>query len=126
MAKKFITRFNLGTGENYMKWKVTSPTGNIVYYEPNDVTLFIEGCKLVNRKGAAKKIFDGANKEVCAWVESKAVTVYHKMPVDFTEGGMKVSYNPRVTPNWVMDGKDVDKLMIGDLISTGRDLNTTK
>jgi len=84
----------------------------------------MEGCKLVNQKGTAKKIFDGANKTVCAWVEANNVTTYHKMPNDFVEGGVQVSYNPRVTPNWVMEGKDVDKQKVGDLITIDRNIFT--
>ena len=33
--KKYKIRFNLGRGENYLKWKVTSPNGAVNYYEPN-------------------------------------------------------------------------------------------
>lgn len=122
---KFQVRFNLGAGENFMKWKVTSPNGKAKYYEPNDVTLYMEDCKLVNHKGTAQKIYDGANKTVCAWVECANVVVYHKMPNDFVEGGAKVSYNPRVTPNWVMDGENVDKKKVGNLVSLDRSLLTT-
>jgi hypothetical protein len=124
MAKKFQVRFNLGAGENYKKWKVTSPKGAVQYLEPSEVTIFMENCKLVNRKATAQKIHDGANKEVCAWVEAEAVTIYHKMPNDFVEGGVEVAYNPKVVPYWVKEGKDVDKQMVGDLITMGREIFT--
>ena len=124
MAKKFQIRFNLGTGENYLKWKVTSPKGNVQYLEPSEVTIYMENCKLVNQKGSATKIFEGANKTVCAWVEAEVVTIYHKIPKDFVEGGVQVRYNPRVTPNWVMNGENVDKQNVGNLISIDRDLFT--
>ena len=127
MAKKVYTvRFNLGAGENYMKWRVVSPEGNARYLEPEEVTLYMEDCKLINQKATANKIFEGANKAVCAWVEAKNVVVYHKIHDIFVEGGKVVSYNPRVTPNWVMDGKDVDKKKVGNLITLNRKILTAK
>lgn len=123
---KFTVRFNLGAGENFMKWRVVSPEGNAQYLEPSEVTLYMEDCRLVNQKSTAKKIHEGANKSVCAWIEAKNVVVYHKMQDDFVEGGLKVSYNPRVTPNWVMDGKNVDKKKVGNLITLDRQVLTAK
>tara|TARA_R110000822_G_scaffold34517_1_gene98018 strand:+ start:1899 stop:2429 length:531 start_codon:yes stop_codon:yes gene_type:complete len=103
---KYKIRFNLGRGENYLKWKVTSPNGDVNYYEPNNVCLHMENCKLVNQQGTAKKIHDGANKTVCAWIESETVTILE--PLNIAQG-IKVSFNPRVQPNWVCDGEIVDK-----------------
>ena len=103
---KYKIRFNLGRGANYLKWKVTSPNGDVNYYEPNNVCLHMENCKLVNQQGTAKKIHDGANKTVCAWIESETVTIFH--PLNIAQG-IKVSFNPRVQPNWVCDGEIVDK-----------------
>ncbi len=123
---KYTIRFNLGAGENFMKWRIVSPSGQVQYLEPNDVTLYMEDCKLVNQKATAVKINEGANKSVCAWVEAKNVVVYHKMPSDFVEGGAKVSYNPRVTPNWVMNGENVDKQKVGNLITNGRSILTAQ
>lgn len=104
--KKYKIRFNLGRGENYLKWKVTSPNGGVNYYEPNKVCLHMENCKLVNQQGTAKKIHDGANKTVCAWIESETVTIFEPSNIG---QGIKVSFNPRVQPNWVCDGEIVDK-----------------
>ena len=103
---KYKIRFNLGRGENYLKWKVTSPNGDVNYYEPNNVCLHMENCKLVNQQGTAKKIHDGANKTVCAWIECEAIAIFE--PLNIAEG-IKVSFNPRVQPNWVCNGEIVDK-----------------
>ena len=105
--KNYKVRFNLGRGENYLKWKVTSPNGDVNYYEPNNVCLYMENCKLVNQKGTAQKIFDGANKTVCAWIECETLTIFE--PLNAIANGTKISYNPRVQPNWVCDGEIVDK-----------------
>lgn len=104
--KNYKVRFNLGRGANYLKWKVTSPNGKVNYYEPNDVCLHMENCKLVNQKGTAQKIFDGANKTVCAWIECEALTIFEPLVI---AKGTKISYNPRIQPNWVCDGEIVDK-----------------
>lgn len=109
---KYKIRFNLGRGENYLKWKVTSPNGDVNYYEPNNVCLHMENCKLVNQQGTAKKIHDGANKTVCAWIESETVTIFEPLKDTLNlipKNGTKVSFNPRVQPNWVCDGEIVDK-----------------
>ena len=76
---KYKIRFNLGRGENYLKWKITSPNGDVNNYEPTEVCLHMENCKLVNQKGSAQKIFDGANKTVCAWIESETVTIFEPL-----------------------------------------------
>jgi hypothetical protein len=121
MAKgKFQVRFNLGAGENFLKWKVTNPSGVAKYYEPSEVTIIMEGCKLVNHKGTAEKIFDGANKTVCAWVQASEVTVYHKMDEEFLTVGDKVCYNPKVAPNWMVDGENVDKQEFAELVTVDR------
>jgi hypothetical protein len=125
MSKKFQVRFNLGAGENFMKWKVTSPNGEVRYFEPTDVNIYMVDCKLVNQKSTAQKIYGGANKTVCAWVECSHVVISPKIPNDFIDGGAKVSYNPRVTPNWVMNGENVDKKSVGNLVSMDRTLLTT-
>jgi hypothetical protein len=121
---KYTIRFNLGAGENFMKWRIVSPGGDVQYLDPNDVTLFLEGCKLVNQKSAANKIYEGANKVVCAWIEAKNVTIFNRSTADLMVCVDKVSYNPRVTPNWVIKGKNVDKQEVGDLITNGSSVFT--
>ena len=105
--KNYKVRFNLGRGKNYLKWKVISPSGDVNYYTPNNVCLHMENCKLVNQKGTAQKIFDGANKTVCAWIECETLTIFE--PLNAIANGTKISYNPRVQPNWACDGEIVDK-----------------
>tara|TARA_R110001606_G_scaffold222434_2_gene370303 strand:+ start:2483 stop:2881 length:399 start_codon:yes stop_codon:yes gene_type:complete len=123
VKNKFQIRFNLGAGDNYKKWKVTSPQGDVQYIEPNEVNIFMEGCKLCNQKGTATKIFEGANKTVCAWVEADNVVVMNHVidnQDDFIVVGDEVSYNPRVTPNWTYNNENVDKSEFSDLVTKGR------
>jgi len=114
---KYKLRFNLGAGKNYKKWKITSPLGNTRYLEPDKVTIFMEGCRLINQKGTATKIHEGANKTVCAWVECDSVVAYHKMPDDFIVVTHQASYNPRITPNWVFKDTNADKLEFRELVT---------
>lgn len=106
MSKKIKVRFNLGAGKNYMKWKVTDKDGNNVYYDPNKVQLVMEGCVLKNNKKIAKKIFDGSHKMVCSWISCDNIKIMSEISdIDTTR---QVKYNPRIQPNWVLDGIIID------------------
>jgi len=111
-------RFNLGKGINYMKWKVQYPNGVVEYHNPSEVQLILKGCQLRNHKGVAKKIFDGANKTVCAWVLCedieivKLTTNYIKLFTQFDLMFDRLKYNPRVKPNWILNGDIVDNEFI--------------
>ena len=125
MAKnKYQVRFNLGKGKNFMKWKVSYPSGTAKYYEPSEVLIIMNGCKLVNHKGTAKKIFDGANKTVCAWVECDGVKVIDKVVTQ--SEARQVCYNPRVTPHWVLDNEVVDKGEFEELFTVGKSVRVTE
>jgi hypothetical protein len=115
---KFKVRFNLGAGVRYMKWKITSPDGSVQYLEPSEVVLTMTKAKMVNQPSTANKIFNGANKTVCAWVEAEDVQVSNKN--NARKLGKRVSYNPRVAPNWVLDGKNVDGKSFNKLVSADR------
>lgn len=97
-------RFNLGAGPRYKKWKVEWPTGEVKYLEPAAVSLVMTGCRLSNRPGSAQKIFDGHQKFVCAWIECDSVEITEPIPI----AGPILSYNPRVSPHWLLNGADVD------------------
>ena len=90
---------------------------------------------LVNHKSVARKIHEGANKTVCAWLRPKRVEVgtlniddlnkAFDMMLDMRKDGtlVQVMYNPREFPHWVdnsgnnLDGKTLRKAMtIGKLI----------
>jgi hypothetical protein len=111
----YKVRFNLGAGVRFMKWKITNPDGNHTYHEPNDVVLKLKGCKLYNNVSGAKKIKDGANKTVVAWVvaEDVEVLVQRQLQIGFD----RVSYNPRVSPHWILNGQIVDGEMFEMMVS---------
>lgn len=104
-------RFNLGKGENFMKWKLTSPDGKSQYIDPAEASIVLKGCKLVNQKATA-------HKSVCAWIEAADAEVMartSKFP-----NNPEISYNPRVTPNWVSNDRNVDGKQFGTLYTSGR------
>jgi len=108
MKRKFKIRFHLGQGENYMKWRIEdTDTKNVSFFEPTNFRATIYDGKLYNQKSAAKKINNGANKTVCAWIMAKDF----KLSLD-DDGIYKdeIKYNPRTIPNWVnSSGENIDK-----------------
>jgi hypothetical protein len=106
MAKHKV-RFNLGRGENYMKWKVTYNTGRVEYHHPSEVQLVLHKCTLKNNRKAAQRIFSGeTTKVVCAHIMCERVEI---VTTDFsTETTAHIKYNPRVLPFWNLNGMNVD------------------
>lgn len=115
-------RFHLAKGENYMKWQVKDANGDVQYLEPEQVSIKMYGCKLINQRGTAEKIHEGENKTVCAWVRCERIEVTGDRPVDT---GQKVSYNPKVLPYWVQDGRNVDKKEYDTLVTNNRHIFVT-
>jgi hypothetical protein len=125
MAKKskynYRVRFNLGRGENYMKWKVINlNTKESFYLDPNSFVLQLKDCKLHNRRKVAEKIYGGSNKDVCAWVN--CVDFSFKESIDFDKTNIlnkenKVYYNPKINPFWVYKNKDVDNFEFENLVT---------
>ncbi len=116
--KSIKVRFNLGRGKNYMKWKIQHPDGKIEYHSPTEVQLLMHDCILKNYKKTAQKIYDGGEKVVCAWVLCKRLAIvksdrFTKADLD----GERIRYNPRVTPNWILDGENVDGMSVDKLVS---------
>ena len=112
MAKnKYQVRFNLGKGNNYMKWKVSTPSGKATYHNPEDVLIVMKGCKLFNQKGSANKIYEGANKTVCAWVECNDVDIIDRVVVH---------------SNWELDGENVDKTEFDELFTVNNTVRVTE
>lgn len=120
MAKdRYILRFNLGAGPHFQKWKLTHPSGSVKYYDPSDYTIVLTGCKLRNSPATATKIFKGDNKTVCAWIEAEMALV---MPIVPVQVGVLISFNPRICPNWQVEGESADNAVYKTIISSGRKL----
>jgi len=123
--KKIKVRFNLGAGENYMMWKIDVPGEEARYLDPNVVQLRMTGCTLRNSPATAAKIYAGANKSVCAWILCDAITILAELDspsITQLKNYEQLSYNPRVQPNWLCGGENVDGESYDRLVSLGKNL----
>jgi len=121
MLKKIKVRFNLGRGENYMKWKVQYLNGSTKYYSPYDVQLVMKDCVLKNSRTTAMKILNGEHKVVCAWVLCDTIDI--RTDNFISDNGQQVKYNPRVLPFWNRDGINMDGSKIKEMYSIDHKLN---
>lgn len=104
--KHIKVRFNLSRGKNYKKWKIEYPDKIVSYHSPEEVQLILYNCTLKNNKKISKKIFDGENKQVCSWVLCEKITISED--IIYNQKDNNISYNPRVTPNWVYNDENID------------------
>ena len=124
-------RFNLGRGKHYMKWKIQSSAG-VEYHSPEDVNLVLKNCQLKNNRKVAEKIFNGENKDVCAWILCESFTIKEKVFIpNVTEDEMleasahltdskRLRYNPRVHPYWSLMDECVDNNSYEQLYTIGK------
>ena len=120
IKRNIKVRFHLAKGVNYMKWQVKDSDGTVLFFEPSEVSLNLHNCKLRNRPSTATKIYQGANKEVCAWIECEG---YHVTTPPTTVDNQIVTYNPRVTPNWVLNNENVDGNIFEEIETLNRSLH---
>jgi hypothetical protein len=124
MKRNFKIRFHLGAGENFMKWRVENlDTKEVNFFDPNDYSIKMNDCKLYNQKSSAEKIYDGGGKTVCAWIMAQEVHILIGDSNDDKPQEKRLSYNPRVTPNWTdSEMKNVDKKEFKSLITFDKKL----
>jgi hypothetical protein len=115
--KSIKVRFNLGRGKNYMKWKIQHPDGKIEYHSPTEVQLLMHDCILKNYKSVSQPPSPRGNKTVCAWVLCKSLAIKKSDFIQADLDGERIRYNPRVTPNWILDGENVDGMSVDKLVS---------
>jgi len=95
---KTLVRFHLAQGPMFKNWQVKCGE-TVEYYNPEDVVLRMNNCKLRNHPTTANRIHNGANKTVCAWIECDSVDVQSS---DTTSSDVvdHLYYNPRTLPHW--------------------------
>jgi hypothetical protein len=125
MNGKYKVRFHLAKGENYQKFQITHPTGEKLYFDPllNQITMYFG--KLVNHQATAKKIHEGANKTVCSWIECDGIVIECLKSETHSgwsskNGGDEAKYNPRINPNWMVNGKIADSKHYNLLYTNGK------
>ena len=129
----YKVRFHLAQGENFMKWQIKSRVNDgtgardvIEYHDPEEVTLLMSKCKLRNQASTAKKINEGANKTVCAWIDCENVRVLdRKIPQTHIDDFVR--FNPRIKPYWMgrNQSDNLDNQEIETLWTDGRNILTT-
>lgn len=123
--RKYKLRFNLGKGENFMKWKLTRPDGSVDYYDPDKVVIVLHNCQLKNHRKVAERINEGANKTVCSWVKAEKATVWQAYLEE--QPAEQIRYNPRLAPYWTdSTGADIDNVELTKVITDGRRLFAQK
>ena len=118
--KRYRVRFHLAKGKNFMKWQVFDKLhGTKDYYDPDTRSIIMRDCLLGNHATTAKKIFDGENKTVCAWVACNEVCVVDSAP---TVGKLThYKYNPRKNPHWHTDTlNNADNLKFNVMVTNKR------
>ena len=106
--RPYRLRYNLGKGPNFMKWQVRNKKLNLVdYFDPNTFVYTCMNGKLNNSSRRAQKIHDGDNKTVCSWISYSYFlgvngTLYSHSARRSRSGLTRISYNPRIQPNWIM------------------------
>ena len=103
-----------------MKWQVFDLKNNTKdYYDPDTRSIIMRDCLLGNHATTAKKIFDGDNKTVCAWVACNEVRVVDSPPPIGSMTNYK--YNPRKNPHWHTDNlPNADKLKFKTMVTIKR------
>lgn len=105
MEQEKRLRYHLGRGEFYKHWQLKSSRqrSKAVYFNPEDTSFILKGVKLYSKRSAAQKIYEGSNKNVCAWLSiegSVKISSTQLSVEDMTE----IAYNPRVAPFWTYKG----------------------
>jgi hypothetical protein len=113
--KRTKIRFNLGRGPNYYKWKINHPNGLVEYLHPTDVQLIMTNCELANNRKVSEKIFNGANKTVCAWILCENLHIKRSNFNQSDVTGEMLRFNPRHEPNWVLNGVNSDGAKINKI-----------
>jgi hypothetical protein len=115
MTGHYTLRYHLARGRNYKKWqlKKMSPVGKFAmateYHRPDGFVALLHNCRLRNHGAVAKRIHDGMNKTVCAWVEFDdyhLVRGEHLPRILMGQTDKRYMYNPRKHPHWVSGVSD--------------------
>jgi hypothetical protein len=104
-TKMFRIRFHLGLGKHYKSWQISNKSEKI-FIRPEEYSLIMYNCQLINKKNIAKKIFQGQNKTVCAWVLCERFELSPILNIKNL-----IYYNPRIAPHWTDEQmNDLDNL----------------
>ncbi len=98
-----------------MHWQLKKSNSQIKYFAPNKYSLILTDCTLLNQKGTATKIYEGNDRQPCAWVKAEKYEVASPLTGDIYLPS--IHYNPQKAPYWrgsngdCIDGKKFSKLI---------------
>ena len=112
-------RFNLMRGKNFKKWAIYE-NGKKSYIKPEDYDLTLINCTLKNNFEKAKKIFEGQDKDVCAWIECEKIIKSKKATINLEN---QIRYNPKIKPFWRNRKEEkIDGLFFEKIVTCGKQL----
>lgn len=123
----YKVRFHLAKGVNYMKWQVVQIVqpkdirifkNSVGYHDPESCQLIMYDCSLNNVSKVAEKIFLGSSKTVCAWISCKDLDVIPSKLGVSVVNLKNVTYNPRISPHWSLDGENIDNKKFSCLLTS--------
>lgn len=119
--KRYTIRKHLSKGKNFGFWQIrgyitdSKQGAEIEYVNPATHSIELVNCLLYNKINAAKKIFEGGEKNPCAYIifqEYKVIERQNEM------GAVEVSFNPKKCPNWLVGGVVSDFTEIPQIVSS--------
>lgn len=115
-------KLHLTKGAHYRQFQVKDlRSGDVEYVNPETQSLCMVDCVLKNRKKTAQRIFDGANREVCAWVECDMVQIVDAQNGSLDASCKAVLYNPKVAPYFCdVNGNNLDGFRFPKMVTVGR------
>ena len=125
---KYRVRFHLQRGEHYMHWQVRAYDGSVQYLDPNKYCVEMLGCKLINKKNAAKKVHAAGKKDVCGWVECDKYYIHFREDMEnYLDSLERLRYNPIVDPRWRREDDegefDWDNYHFDSLMTNGKNVH---
>ena len=110
-------RFHLASGPNYKSWQVRSED-SVEYHRPETSYIIMRGCKLINERNTAEKVYEKQRRDVCGWVACESCEVLEGSP---KSKGRMLLYDPKIAPYWTTDhGANIDNTYWQELVTDGK------
>jgi hypothetical protein len=99
IMKKIRVKFHLGAGK-YKGWWQIKNNEEVLYVNPVNQSIWMKSCKLRIQPSMANKIFGGANRSVCGWIDCEEYKIINKNREEVEES-KRIFFNPKKNPNWI-------------------------
>ena len=127
---KYSIRRHLGKGKHFGHFQIReaisdAKQGEVVgYVNPDTHSLIMANCLLHNKVNQSTKIFEGEHKKPCAWIVTDDLQIVSKddAMVNYEFDAESVSFNPKVDPSWIVNGRKMDGFIIPLIITKGTKL----